>query len=132
MRKMEKMVEIANFQRAIDAEILVSLLKSAGIACYVRNEVSNRILAGVDIGARVELLENDVPRALEIMKANGYLLPDGEEWTENTGSHTGLARYIPFLRNFSLEKQIVILIVLTGGLLALFIYIGSCLSSAKF
>jgi hypothetical protein len=128
------MVEIANFKQVLDAELLVSLLKSEGIACYIRNEVSNRVLNGyADVGARVELLENDVPRALEIMKLCGYL-PEEEEGEEkaNAPHPTGIARYIPFLRRFSFEKQMVILLMLTGGLLALLLYIGSCLSSAKF
>jgi hypothetical protein len=88
-------------------------------------------MRGFDIGARVELLESDVPRALEIMQENGYMLPD-EEFEESLANHTGLARHIPFLRHFSFEKQMVILIVLIGGLLALLVFLGSFLSNPKF
>ena len=44
---------------------LMALLRSEGIECYLRNELSSQIMAGyVDVGgARVEILESDVPRA---------------------------------------------------------------------
>ncbi|MDR0430843.1 MAG: DUF2007 domain-containing protein [Tannerellaceae bacterium] len=70
---MDKMVEIVRFQYPADAQTLVALLKSEGIDCYIRNELTTQMLSLIDVGgARVELLESNVPRALEIMKANGY------------------------------------------------------------
>ncbi|MDR1332096.1 MAG: DUF2007 domain-containing protein [Tannerella sp.] len=121
---MDCIVEIANFQLTNQAEVLASLLRSEGISCYVRNGVSSNVFGGgVDIGAKVELLENDVPRALEIMKAYNYSLPDEILLTDYEGDSTKLANRIPFLRKFSFETQIAILIVLVLGLLALMIYI---------
>ena len=127
---MEKIVEIANFQQADRAEVLASLLRSEGIDCYVRNETSARTFGGlVDIGARVEILECDLPRALEILEIGRFfaqeddldqLLPSVEEVE---GGLKG---------KFSLEKKMVIFIVLLGGLIALLIYLGSFLSEPKY
>ena len=66
---MDKMVEIARFQYPAEAQTLMALLKSEEIECYLRNEYSSQMFAGyMDIGgARVEILESDVPRALEVM-----------------------------------------------------------------
>lgn len=70
---MEKMVEIANFQHLQRAEILASMLRAEGIRCYVRNAYSTHILQGsVDIGARVEILETDLPQALDIMRQANF------------------------------------------------------------
>ncbi|MDR3267784.1 MAG: DUF2007 domain-containing protein [Tannerella sp.] len=125
---MEKMIEIAHFQQVEEAELLVGLLKSEGIDSYVRNEVSSRVLPNI-IVARVELLESDVPRALEIMNDCGFAQFAEEDNAETAGEPSGLARYIPVLRHFSFEKQLVILLVLTGGFLAILVYLVSYLSS---
>lgn len=127
---MDKIVEIANFQQPEQAELLANLLKAEGIECYVRNEVSSRVLRGyVDIGARVEVLENDVPQALEIMENAGYVLPDKELEIEYEKGNTELARRIPLLRNFSFEKQLIIIIGLIIGIVALLVYLQAYYSA---
>lgn len=125
------MVEIARFQYPAEAQTLMALLKSEGIECYLRNEYSSQMFASyVDVGdARVEILESDVPRALEVMKEGGYDIPAEEDEAEQIRAVVGWTRHIPFLRNFALEKQIVILFVVIAVLLAILIYFGSELSS---
>jgi hypothetical protein len=69
----DKMIEIARFQQATDAEILASLLRSEGVECCVRNGLSSSFMFGNDTGgASVELLKKDALRAAEIMKDHGY------------------------------------------------------------
>lgn len=127
---MDKIIEIANFQQPEKAEMLASLLKAEGLECYVRNAVSSQVLRGyADIGARVEVLENDVSQALEIMKNAGYILPDEELEAEFEKGDTGLARRIPILRNFSFEKQLIIIIGLIIGIVALLVYLQAYFSA---
>lgn len=128
---MDKIVEIARFTYPAEAQPLMALLRSEGIACYLRNELSSQIMAGyVDVGgARVEILESDVPRAMEILKEGGYPLPGEDEQAEPIEQMAGLARHIPFLRKYPLEKQIMILFVIVALFLALVIYFGSLISS---
>ena len=106
----DKMVEIARFQYPAEAQTLIALLRSEDIECYLRNEYSSQLMAGyIDVGgARVEVLESDVPRALEVMEAGGYDIPAEDEEPEQIQVVAGWARHIPFLRNYTLEKQIVI------------------------
>ncbi|MDR2765186.1 MAG: DUF2007 domain-containing protein [Tannerella sp.] len=112
---MERLVEIANFAQAETAEMLAALLRAEGIACTTRNEVSNRILRGfVDIGVRVEVLEHNVPRALEIWKDSGLSQPEADDADPNADAATGLAHYLPLLR-----KHFIILIALITGMLAI-------------
>lgn len=131
MDDMDKMVEIARFQYPGEAQTLIALLKSEGIECYLRNEYTSQLYASyVDVGgARVEILESDVPEALEIMKAGGYDIPEEDEEAEPIQVVAGWARHIPFLRNYTLEKQIVILFVIIAVLLVLLIFFGSQISS---
>lgn len=127
----DKMVEIARFQFPAEAHTLMALLKSEGIECYLRNEISSQIMAGyIDVGgAQVEILESDVPHALAVMEAGGYEIPKEDEEPEQIRMVAGWARRIPFLRNYSLEKQIVILFLIIAVLLALLIFFGSQFSS---
>jgi len=71
-------IEIARFEHMTEAEMLVSLLKSEGIECYVRDSISSSNFFGsVDIGgAKVELLKKDARRALDIMKEYNYEIPE--------------------------------------------------------
>ena len=80
-------------------------------------------------GARVEILESDVPRAMKIMEEGGYDLPREDEQAEPVEQVAGFARHIPFLRKYPLEKQIMILFVIIAVFLALVIYFGSLISS---
>ena len=122
----DKMVEIARFQYPAEAQTLIALLRSEDIECYLRNEYSSQLMAGyIDVGgARVEVLESDVPRALEVMETGGYDIP-----AEEIRVVAGWARHIPFLRNYTLEKQIVILFVIIAVFLVLLIFFGSQISS---
>ena len=126
----DKIVEIARFYVLEKAELLLSLLQSEGIECYLRNEYTTQVMGSINVGGiRVELLESDVPRAMEIMEANGYQLPAEDEEPEQIQAVSSWARHIPFLRNSSLENQIIIMFLIIAVLLALFIYLGSLLSS---
>ncbi|MDR3141825.1 MAG: DUF2007 domain-containing protein [Tannerellaceae bacterium] len=127
----DKMVEIARFQYPDEARVLVALLKSEGIDCYIRNELSTQVMGGyVDMGGvRVELLESEASHALEVMAANGYEIPDENEEPEQIKTVAGWARHIPFLRRLPLEKQILFLFILIAVCAGLFIFVGSQLSS---
>ena len=127
---MDKMVEIARFTRPQEAQVLESLLKSEGIECYLRNEYTTQVMYPANMGGvRVELLESEVAHAMEIMEANGYEFPEEDEEPEQIQAISGWARHIPFLRSYSLEKQIIIIFVIIAVLLTFFIYCGSLLSS---
>ncbi|MDR0536439.1 MAG: DUF2007 domain-containing protein [Tannerellaceae bacterium] len=70
----ERIVEIARFTHPSAAQILVTILQSEGINCYLRNAFSSQILGGyADIGgSRLEVLESDSARAIEIAQDSGY------------------------------------------------------------
>jgi hypothetical protein len=125
------MVEIARFQYPAEARALVALLKSEGIDCYVRNELSTQVMGGyVDMGGvRVELLESEAQHALEVMAANGYEIPGEDEEPEQIKAVAGWARHIPFLRSLSLERQILFLFILIAVCIGLLIFFGSQFSS---
>lgn len=125
----DKMVEIARFQYPAEAQSLMALLKSEGIDCYLRNEYSSQVMAGyVDIGgARVEILESEVQRALEIMKDGGYEIPDENEEGDALHAVSGWGSRIPWLKCFPVEKQILIILGVIAVSLGLLIYLTSLL-----
>ncbi|MDR1645639.1 MAG: DUF2007 domain-containing protein [Tannerellaceae bacterium] len=126
----DKMVEIARFQYPTDARTLMALLQSEEIDCYLRNEYSTLVMAGYDVGgARVEILESDVPRALEVMKAGGYEIPEEDENPEQMQTVAGWVSRIPILRKLSLEKQVFVFLILIATCLGLLISLGSLFSA---
>ena len=118
----DKIVEIARFYEPEAAQMIESLLKSEGVNCYVRNEYTSRIQYPANVGGiRNELLESEVPRAKEILEANGYEFPNEDEEDEQLQAVSGWVRHIPFLRHLPLEKQIIVLFILVAVFLALVI-----------
>ena len=93
----DKIIEIARFTHAAEAEMLADLLRSEGIECYVRDGISSGVMLGsVDIGgAKVDLLQKDALRALEIMKDHNYEISEEfleiiiSENAENDGAIAG-------------------------------------------
>lgn len=124
---MDKMVEIARFQNQAEAFMLRSLLESEGIECYLKDEIINQMYGGfVDFGGiKVQVMEDQVPHAMDVMQANGYELPKEDEAIAPLSPMSGFVGKIPFLRKFALEKQLLIILIVTALLLALLVYAGS-------
>jgi len=124
---MDKMVEIARFQNQAEAFMLRSLLESEGIECYLKDEIINQMYGGfVDFGGiKVQVMEDQVPHAMDVMQANGYELPKEDEAIAPLAPMSGFVGKIPFLRKFALEKQLLIILIFTALLLALLVYAGS-------
>lgn len=124
---MDKMVEIARFQNQAEAFMLRSLLESEGIECYLKDEIINQMYGGfVDFGGiKVQVMEDQVPHAMDVMQANGYELPKEDEANAPLAPMSGFVGKIPFLRKFALEKQLLIILIVTALLLALLVYAGS-------
>lgn len=120
----EKMVEIARFSKVDEAYMLMSLLQSEDIDCYINNEYTTRVFAGLaDMGgARVEVLEGDAKRAMEVMEVNGYEIPREDELPDQVQAVSNWTRHIPFLKNLPLEKQILFFFVLIALFLTLLVY----------
>jgi len=124
---MDKMVEIARFQNQAEAFMLRSLLESEGIECYLKDEIINQMYGGfVDFGGiKVQVMEDQVPHAMDVMQADGYELPKEDEAIAPLAPMSGFVGKIPFLRKFALEKQLLIILIVTALLLALLVYAGS-------
>ena len=124
---MDKMVEIARFQNQAEAFMLRSLLESEGIECYLKDEIIYQMYGGfVDFGGiKVQVMEDQVPHAMDVMQANGYELPKEDEAIAPLAPMSGFVGKIPFLRKFALEKQLLIILIVTALLLALLVYAGS-------
>lgn len=102
----DKIVEIARFYEPEAAQMIESLLKSEGVNCYLRNEYTSRIQYPVNVGGiRIELLESEVPRAKEILEANGYEFPNEDEEDEQLQAVSGWVRHIPFLRHLPSKNR---------------------------
>ena len=98
----DKIVEIARFYEPEAAQMIESLLKSEGVNCYLRNEYTSRIQYPANVGGiRIELLESEVPRAKEILEANGYEFPKEDEEDEQLQAVSGWVRHVPFLRHLN-------------------------------
>lgn len=126
---MDRLVEIARFAYLAEAEMLVSLLKSEGIDATIRNEHMSRVYPGmVPFDPRVDILEKDVERAMEVMLEAGYELPDEDENPEGVKSVLGFTRQIPYLRKLPVEKQIWWFFLIIAVLIVLLVFLSTHLA----
>lgn len=123
----DKMVQIATFPSEAEAGILQTYLEAEGIICYLRDELTNQIYGSISVmgGIKVDILEKDLPRALELMREGGYELPLPEDYSDGVKEISSFSEQIPFLRKFQLETQIIIIFVIVAVFLALLIAYGT-------
>jgi len=126
----ERMVEIARFEYASEASTLMALLRSEGINCYLRNEYTSQLMGGyVDLGgARVEILEGDAARAMEVMEAGGYELPADNEEAQRLQRLAEWTRNLPFVRRLPTEQQVLALFIVLSVCLGLLVYAATALA----
>lgn len=126
---MDRMIEIARFLNPSEAYTLISYLKSEGIDCYLRNEITTSIYPYLDPsgGARVEILEENLERALQVMHEGGFETSSIKDKLDFTEDFDGKKSLLSFL---SLEQRILLIIILVIGTLAIIVYLNSILGPA--
>jgi len=74
--KSEKFVTVLTFTFASELAIVRGRLESEGIACSVKDELMiqvNPLASNAFGGVKLQVLESDLPRAIEILKETGYI-----------------------------------------------------------
>ena len=111
----DKMIELMSFTKVSEAEMLANLLKSEGVNCYVRDAFMSQIYHGADLGgAKVELLEKDLERAMEIMKDYNYLPKeeiDADVVADFEQDKRKLSRFLMFITALIILMVVVIILL---------------------
>ncbi len=100
--KGNKLVTVKTFVFSHEIGIAQSLLESEGIYCFVQDELTSQVHPFISTaigGVKLQVMEDDVERAVRILKDGGFLQ---EEDLQPTKFETKLYRFfskIPWLRN---------------------------------
>lgn len=71
---MNQLVVLRTFSSSIDVEIAKSYLESAGISCFLQDEIINRAyFANVNGGVKLLVREEELDEAIQILMDGGYL-----------------------------------------------------------
>ena len=100
----EKIITIYTFTFAHEVAIVRGRLESEGIACFAQDELTLQVspfYSNAIGGIKLQVLERDVPRAVEILKEAGYLNDDNESAPEikkekREAKMVGTEAYCPF------------------------------------
>lgn len=116
----DKIVLLCSFEQPDVAYKYEEVLKAAEIPCYIRNDITSRILGSfVPVGgARLEVFEYDIERAFKAIEESGLPIPDSDEEFQHYKlqrwvNHTGL------FKNKPLETRITYILILLGIVLLL-------------
>lgn len=99
---MSKLVTIKTFNHPNDLLVIRSRLESEGIECFVQDEQITQVhpfYSGAVGGAKLQVREEDVERAIEIMKEVGHI-QDGDLKPSKLDIRLyRILSKIPFVRN---------------------------------
>ena len=73
---MQKFITIKTFTYAYELAVLKGRLESEGIQCFIKNENFSQIASlysNAIGGVQLQVLEKDIPEAIEILKEGDYL-----------------------------------------------------------
>lgn len=93
---MSKLVTLKSFVYPTEAYPLISKLESEGIKCFLEGEntlLVDPLISNAIGGARLKVMENDVPKSLEILRLNESFFKENEKRREKMPDD--------FLRNFN-------------------------------
>lgn len=126
---MDTLVTIAEFNELTRALFLKSLLESEGITCFLQDQYISQVYGTGIIpgGVKLQVSQNDVNKATEIMIAHGYekdsvLIEDNKEDLESSKT---IFSNVPYLRHLSYPAQmwtVLLLTIILGTLLGLLSY----------
>ena len=72
----DKFVTVLTFTFAHEVAIVRGRLESEGIVCFVKDELTvqvNPFYSNAIGGVKLQVMESDLPRAIEILKEAGYI-----------------------------------------------------------
>lgn len=79
---MNQLVTIRSFNSSIDFELAKAYLESAGIECYVKDEIINRsYVANVNGGVKLQVSEEHLEEAIQLLTEGGYIKQEDYEPT---------------------------------------------------
>lgn len=126
---MDTLVTIAEFNELTRALFLKSLLESEGITCFLQDQYISQVYGTGIItgGVKLQVSQNDVNKATEIMIAHGYekdsvLIENNKEDLESSKT---IFSNVPYLRHLSYPAQmwtVLLLTIILGTLLGLLSY----------
>lgn len=122
---MNQLIEIARFQTQSEADTARCLLESEGIQCFFKDELMSQVYGNIGAfgGIKLEVPQEDLPLALEVIKKGGYeKYLSINEYPEGLKSFSSLSEKIPFLKKYPLEKQIIIVLLAVAVVFGLLIF----------
>lgn len=125
---MENFITIKTFTYPVELAVLQGRLESEGIECRVLDELTvqvNPFYSHAIGGIKLQVKENDIQKAIEILKEGGYLKDKDLQPPKDMDKLEHTTSRIPFLKNLRLEFRLIIIvsiIVLVALILSGLIY----------
>lgn len=121
---MSKWVTVLTVSYPQQLWVIRTKLESEGIECFIKDELtvqSYNLYSNAVGGVKLQVLEEDVERAREILTESGYIKEDSVQIDLLTRADEKTS-FIPFLKNLSITHRIVIITLLLVTSLTTLLY----------
>jgi hypothetical protein len=116
---MSALVTLTTFTNMLDANLAAGHLERAGIECYIQDENINNIYPNIGVanlivsvgssaygGIKLQIKDDDGPKAIEVLKSNGYFNEENEKPSQFINSIDKITGKLPFLHQYPLQVKI--------------------------
>lgn len=126
---MNDWVTIATFTYPSQAVILKGRFESEGIECYLKDELTaqvNPFYSNAIGGVKLQVMSQDVPKAVVILRELGYPVDDDESYETSVKKIVRFTQKIPIINKLPIERRYTVLllgVVAVLVIVSVFIYL---------
>lgn len=126
---MNDWVTIATFTYPSQAVILKGRFESEGIECYLKDELTaqvNPFYSNAIGGVKLQVMSQDVPKAVVILRELGYPVGDDESYETSVKKIVRFTQKIPIINKLPIERRYTVLllgVVAVLVIVSVFIYL---------
>lgn len=124
---MDNFVTVITFSQFLDLAVPKARLEAEGIECRVKDELTVQVhpfYSQAIGGVKLQVKENDIPRAFEVLKEGGFIKEDLGEFKPKNKLDKATSK-IPLLKELVFEVRVMMMVVILIAMIAILIHLAT-------
>ena len=124
---MDKFVTVKTFTYPLEVAVIRGRLEAEGIECFAQDELTaqvNPFYSNAIGGVKLQVREQDLRKAIEILEETGYLKEADFRPTPLYTTLDNATFKIPLLRNMQLEFRLMVIVAVVVTVFMIVLWVG--------